>query len=40
MPKLWRSIRARLLVLLLSLLSLAMGLISHKIYSDASHEVE
>jgi two-component system sensor histidine kinase QseC len=40
MPKLWRSIRARLLVLLLSLLSLAMGLISQKIYSDSSHEVE
>lgn len=40
MPKVLRSIRARLLVLLLSLLSVALGLISHKIYSDASHEVE
>lgn len=40
MPRMWRSLRARLLVLLLSLLSLAVGLISQKIYSDASHEVE
>lgn len=40
MPKVLRSIRARLLVLLLSLLSVTLGLISHKIYSDASHEVE
>src|SRR3990167_7927077 len=40
MPKVLRSIRARLLVLLLSLLSVTLGLISHKIYRDASHEVE
>lgn len=40
MPKLLRSIRARLLVLLLSLLTVSMSLISYKIYSDASHEVE
>ena len=38
--KLLRSIRTRLLVLMLTLLTLALSLISHKIYSDASHEVE
>ncbi|MFI8384797.1 sensor histidine kinase [Pseudomonas sp. NPDC079086] len=40
MPKLLHSIRARLLVLLLSLLTVSLSLISYKIYSDASHEVE
>jgi two-component system sensor histidine kinase QseC len=40
MPKLLHSIRARLLVLLLSLLTVSLVLISHKIYRDASHEVE
>lgn len=38
--KVLRSIRTRLLVLMLTLLTLALSLISYKIYSDASHEVE
>ncbi|MGQ7956695.1 ATP-binding protein [Pseudomonas sp. SP16.1] len=39
LPRLLGSIRARLLVLLLGLLTGSFGLISHRIYNDSVHEV-